>query len=393
MKKKRFYNNKKRNTKWTEPVRGRKIDFADKYIEAGTGSDKFDRKRPKKRKKYFTAERAGKLVKGVIVAACCFLIISVGYGAMDLYMERNAMPDEPVITEPEAGVSSLDLEIRSVTAQPLSLDGGVMLEAVINNAQQKGYTSVTFDIKRDDGTIGYESSLATIDAYGAISSASADLEGSVSMLLESDLLPVARISCYKDNIASRADVTAAVTDGAAVYRDSEGNAYLNPESSITYNYIKGIIEETKSMGITVFLLDNTDLPEDIAEEYNDGFDALERRLYVDFGDEIKLLSSTEIRAFEIQTVTGGEQSDSETRESTAEERETQPETAAADENSASASTDGEDENSIEYILSQNIKSVPSDAAYRILTNSEDRVKAYLDDEGITNYVIVPQEEA
>ena len=46
MKKKRFYNNKKRNIKWTEKQTGRKISFADKYIEAGSGSDKFDAKRP-----------------------------------------------------------------------------------------------------------------------------------------------------------------------------------------------------------------------------------------------------------------------------------------------------------------------------------------------------------
>lgn len=51
MKKKRFYNNKKRNIKWTEKQTGRKISFADKYIEAGSGSDKFDAKRPKQKKK------------------------------------------------------------------------------------------------------------------------------------------------------------------------------------------------------------------------------------------------------------------------------------------------------------------------------------------------------
>ena len=51
MKKKRFYNNKKRNIKWTEKQTGRKISFADKYIEAGSGSHKFDAKRPKQKKK------------------------------------------------------------------------------------------------------------------------------------------------------------------------------------------------------------------------------------------------------------------------------------------------------------------------------------------------------
>ena len=54
MKKKRFYNNKKRGEKWTEEVKGRKINFADKYIDAGTGSDKFDNRRPTVKKPVFT---------------------------------------------------------------------------------------------------------------------------------------------------------------------------------------------------------------------------------------------------------------------------------------------------------------------------------------------------
>ena len=58
MKKKRFYNNKKRNIKWTEKQTGRKISFADKYIEAGSGSDKFDAKRPKQKKKRITKEKS-----------------------------------------------------------------------------------------------------------------------------------------------------------------------------------------------------------------------------------------------------------------------------------------------------------------------------------------------
>ena len=57
MKKKRFYNNKKRNSKWTEKETGRKISFADKYIDAGNGSDKFDSKRPKPKKKRAAKEK------------------------------------------------------------------------------------------------------------------------------------------------------------------------------------------------------------------------------------------------------------------------------------------------------------------------------------------------
>lgn len=378
MRKKRFYNNKKRNTKWTEPVKGRKFDFADKYIDAGTGSDKFDSKRPKKRKKRFTAEKTGKFFKNAIVVLLCFCVVSAGYTIMDLYMERNAMPENNSNSQVESNIGSLSLNIKSRVVPSLSLDGGVMLDAVISDTQNQGYSSVTFDLKRNDGTIGYESKLATIDAYGAISSASTDLEGSVARLLESDLLPIARISCYKDNIAPVADLTAAVTNGASLYKDADGNTYLNPDSQTTYNYIKGIIEEAKGMGITVFVLDNTELPEDIGSNYKDGFAGLTKKLYADLGEEIKLLMAVDVDA--VCDVVNNAVPDEDSEENAVALPEGDTEYVQSDEE-------------FEKDLSQKIqRNAGTNAVYYITTNREDDLKSYLNGKDTANYIISVENE-
>ena len=378
MRKKRFYNNKKRNTKWTEPEKGRKIDFADKYIDAGTGSDKFDSKRPKKRKKRFTAEKTGKFFKNAIVVLLCFCVVSGGYTIMDLYMERNAMPENNSNSQVESNIGSLSLNIKSRVVPSLSLDGGVMLDAVISDTQNQGYSSVTFDLKRNDGTIGYESKLATIDAYGAISSASTDLEGSVARLLESDLLPIARISCYRDNIAPVADLTAAVTNGASLYKDADGNTYLNPDSQTTYNYIKGIIEEAKGMGITVFVLDNTELPEDIGSNYKDGFAGLTKKLYADLGEEIKLLMAVDVDA--VCDVVNNAVPDEDSEENAVALPEGDTEYVQSDEE-------------FEKDLSQKIqRNAGTNAVYYITTNREDDLKSYLNGKDTANYIISVENE-
>lgn len=378
MRKKRFYNNKKRNTKWTEPVKGRKIDFADKYIDAGTGSDKFDSKRPKKRKKRFTAEKTGKFFKNAIVFLLCFCVVSAGYTIMDLYMERNAMPENNSNSQAESNIGSLSLNIKSRVVPSLSLDGGVMLDAVISDTQNQGYSSVTFDLKRNDGTIGYESKLATIDAYGAISSASTDLEGSVARLLESDLLPIARISCYRDNIAPVADLTAAVTNGASLYKDADGNTYLNPDSQTTYNYIKGIIEEAKGMGITVFVLDNTELPEDIGANYKDGFAGLTKKLYADLGEEIKLLMAVDVDA--VCDVVNNAVPDGDSEKNAEALPEGDTEYVQSDEE-------------FEKDLSQKIqRNAGTNAVYYITTNREDDLKSYLNGKDTANYIISVENE-
>lgn len=379
MRKKRFYNNKKRNTKWTEPEKGRKIDFADKYIDAGTGSDKFDSKRPKKRKKRFTAEKTGKFFKNAIVVLLCFCVVSAGYTIMDLYMERNAMPENNSNSQVESNIGSLSLNIKSRVVPSLSLDGGVMLDAVISDTQNQGYSSVTFDLKRNDGTIGYESKLATIDAYGAISSASTDLEGSVARLLESDLLPIARISCYRDNIAPVADLTAAVTNGASLYKDADGNTYLNPDSQTTYNYIKGIIEEAKGMGITVFVLDNTELPEDIGSNYKDGFAGLTKKLYADLGEEIKLLMAVDVDA--VCDVVNNAVPDEDSEENAVALPEGDTEYVQSDEE-------------FEKDLSQKIqRNAGTNAVYYITTNREDDLKSYLNGKDTANYIISVENES
>lgn len=346
MKKKRFYNNKKRNTKWTEQEKGRKISFADKYIEAGTGSDKFDSRRPKPKKKIFTAERMRFLAKSVIIAVCCFVLISTGYTFMDLYIERNAMPSNEESYDASAQMGNIQLEIKGCKVEPLSLDGGVMLEAVANYAVQGGYSSVCFDVKRDDGSIGYESRLATIDAYGAVSSASCDLEKSVSVLLENDLLPVARISCYKDNIAVNADLSCALIEDSSLYRDSQSNTYLNPDASGTYNYIKSIVEEVNRMGIDVFVLDNCNLPEDISDKYDDGFDILAKKLYVDFGDSV--------RFYEAQNV----------------------------------DIISDDPDEVKKELEEKVKPPKESRLYCISTSQPDIVSQYMNENGILSYVII-----
>lgn len=397
MKKKQFYNNKKRNSKWTERETGRKISFADKYIEAGTGSDKFDSKRPKQKKKYFTKEKNVSMFKAVLTVLFCFIFLSVGYSAMDLYIDRNAMPETEPTSAESASLSAVNLQLKSTYVDSISLDGGVMLDAVIDEAEKGGYSSVAFDLKRDDGTIGYESTLAAIGTYGAVSSPSLNLKKSVGKLTETDLLPVARISCYKDSIVATSDLDCAVKDGKSVYKDSDGNSYINPDSDKVYSYIKSIIEETRAMGISVFLLDNCDLPSDVKGDYGDGFDPLAKKLYADFGEDIKLIEAVNVELDDpsvsseqtnaSQEETSDEYDSTYTEEST-DYAETTDETTddTTDETAYETSESG---NSLEKQIDEKIsEKSPANKMYFIKTNNPDSTKKILDNKKINNYIIV-----
>lgn len=348
MKKKRFYNNKRRNEKWTEKPEGRKIYFADKYTDDSDGGNKYSGRQQKTKKPFFTKDRFEKLLKGTIVTVGGIVIIGIGYTIMDIHLERNAMPyDETGITD-TAVLNNMDLTVKGSECQPLSLDGGIMLSAVIDTALENGYSSLAFDIKRNDGTVGYNSRLATVSAFGAISSPSSDLAASVKLLSDNDILPVGRISCYKDNIVPNSDAASSLLENGNIYKDSAGNTYLNPLADSTYNYIRGIIDEAAELGVSVFVLDNYDLPEGLNDKYAGGFNRLASKLSSDLGENIKLYKAVNLSL-----------------------------------NSDSAKNIEEEWKEKTEQLDTNQDNI----MFCISAKNTDMVKQFLDNQGITNYII------
>ena len=297
-KRKRFYNNKKRNQKWTEENIGRKIDFADKYIEGGNTSDKFDSKRPKENKDVARKKaKKQKLLKNALIALICLALISVGYTGMDVYMAQKEgnYNSSSKMQNKDADMRDVALRFSSLKIESISLDSSVMLSSVIKDISSAGFTSITFDAKRSDGTIGYVSSLASVDTFRALSSPAAKPKASIKELIANDILPIARISCYKDNVAPKYLPQAAITaKGKKLYTDDNSNNYLNPDSETAYNYIRDIIVELSDMGVGVFVLSDTKLPDDISDKYGDGFDILSEKLYKDIGANIKLLEEIDV---------------------------------------------------------------------------------------------------
>jgi len=296
---KRFYNNKKRNQHWTEKEKGRKIDFADKYIEGGTASDKFDSKRPKPTKNSAIKKaKKQKRLKSLVIALICIALIGAGYTGMDVYMalREGAYNPEKITQSEEAGMKDVSLYFSSYKTESMSLDSSVMLSSVINDTASLGFTGIAFDAKRSDGTIGYASKLASVDTFSALSSPASKPQASFKELLANDILPIARIACYKDNVAPKYLTQAAITTKKGkLYKDDNSNTYLNPDSDVAYGYIRDIITELSSMGVSVFVLCETDLPEDISDNYNDGFKALSEKLYKDIDANIKLLEEVDVK--------------------------------------------------------------------------------------------------
>lgn len=382
MKKKRFYKNVKRNTKWTEEEKGYPIDFADKYAsEEGIYSDKFDYMRPKTKKKRKHKAKARTLLKRLGIAVLCFAIIGVGYTGMDVFMLRNGMPEMSAATNTtdENAINTVKMNLHCAYEDSISMDGSVILDSVIKNLSDGAYNSVAIDIKRDDGTIGYRSALATVDAYSAMAFTASDLRRSTSMLSEQDILTVGVVYCYLDNLVPRQERSVAVLDENGIpYEDSRGNTYLNPNSETVYKYIKDIISEAAEMGVTVFVLRATDIPDSAGTGFADGFDKLATRLYEDIGTNIKLLEGIDVDIDDslVKAVTNpdGEDAEEETTESESSEDTTEETTTLAP--------------AKERILSLFDEDLGADKIYIVKTSdTTGEIKKILEEGGIESFIL------
>lgn len=250
-------------------------------------------------------DKRQKSFKRFLIAVLCLALIGVGYTGMDIYITRHAVPAENINIgkNQKSYLSKIDLALNATLVDSISLDGSIMLESVIEEVHTNAHNSIIFDAKRSDGTIGYASNLASIDTYGATSNASSNPKASTKTLLEYDILPVARIACYKDNVAPAQNGTLAIMQGDRYYTKN-GNTYLNPNSEDAYAYIRDIIRELNTFGVTIFVLSDCDLPDELGDQYKDGFKALSTKLTNDLGTGVKFIEQVDVEVTGVDPADG-----------------------------------------------------------------------------------------
>lgn len=259
--------------KWKKEKRKKEhpVSFADQYIYGENYSDKYDYLRHNGKKNDVEKEQAAKTLKQISCVVGCILIFCLGYFLMCITMERNAMPNPVVPEEVPAGqepgglpdINDVDISLNAKYISSEYLDGGTMVDAVIRDAVDGGYNAVMFDLKRANGTLAYESTLTAAATYNAVASPGTRIQESVTRLLENNIIPLARIYCFIDSTAPVADSSIAVTNAdEEVWRDRQGNAWLNPYAVYTAEYLTSIVLEVQDLGIQNIILAGLSFPQD-----------------------------------------------------------------------------------------------------------------------------------
>ena len=125
---------------------------------------------------------------------------------------------------------------------------------------EKGGTAAVFNMKSDDGMLGYVSDLPEAIAMGT-SAADPGLNDAIRALNNTELYTIARISCFRDNRVPRMDNSFAIRTGSGYnWTDAEGIRWTNVALEKTRAYLVGICKELAALGFDEILLENSGYP-------------------------------------------------------------------------------------------------------------------------------------
>lgn len=201
------------------------------------------------------------------VAALLFLEPYIVYSADGVRLELPFFHRE---TEPEPETSAPALVVTTAEPTPTVVPEpefrGILLERTAlydgtaqSQVEEAGATAAIFDMKGDDGTLGYISQL-DLALEAEVSAADPAINAAIQLLNSGELYTVARVSCFRDNTVPREHMDLAIPKSSGNWRDDEEFRWLTPASGEARAYVAGICRELAGLGFDEILLDNCGFP-------------------------------------------------------------------------------------------------------------------------------------
>jgi hypothetical protein len=119
------------------------------------------------------------------------------------------------------------------------------------------------DVKDDTGYVAYETDMEMARRLGLVRNTIGDIEGLLATLGEHDVIPIARVVCFKDDVltAKKPELAIQRANGS-LWRDSAGHAYLNPYNHEAWEYLVEVAENAARLGFREIQFDYVRFPTD-----------------------------------------------------------------------------------------------------------------------------------
>jgi hypothetical protein len=119
-------------------------------------------------------------------------------------------------------------------------------------------------VKEESGRVAYDSQAPMALEYGTAEAAiwGGDLDGLLTTLAERDIIPIARVVCFKDNTLTKKRPDLAIQDKntGKPWKDYKGDSYLNPYKHEVWEYIVEVSEDIAKRGFREIQFDYVRFP-------------------------------------------------------------------------------------------------------------------------------------
>ena len=147
-------------------------------------------------------------------------------------------------------------QVRGVLLSRQALQDGTAQQQV----EAAGANAAVFDMKADDGSLGYVSQLE-LAIGGEVSASDPGLNDAIETLCGGELYTIARVSCFRDNAMPRMRNSLALrTVSGYNWLDPEGMRWLSPANDQVQEYLAGVCRELAALGFDEIFLDNAAFP-------------------------------------------------------------------------------------------------------------------------------------
>ncbi len=194
---------------------------------------------------------------------------------------QSSQTPQPENTEPlvvvTATPSPTPTPDPSLPAQAMTLPLSALTDGTAETQlTTAGASAAIFDMKGDDGSLGYVSAL-TLAAQGNANPSDEEINTAIETLNAGDIYTIARVSCFRDNTVPYYVPTLGVkTNSNYNWRDGGDYRWLSPTSDEVRQYVTDICVELARMGFDEIMLDNSAYPTTGHLEYirkGDAYDA------------------------------------------------------------------------------------------------------------------------
>jgi hypothetical protein len=139
------------------------------------------------------------------------------------------------------------------------------VDRLVGLADRTEINAFVINVKDDDGFVTYEADAPAAQGMGAARKIIPDIDALLATLAEHNIIPIARVVCFKDDVLPKSRPDLAVLDSQTqeLWKDNSKykHTYLNPYNHEVWEYLVQVAEDAARRGFREIQFDYVRFPE------------------------------------------------------------------------------------------------------------------------------------